>query len=271
MQTIQQEQLRLSQGGKTHFTETYSYITTTTCAVTICQGAIKRFVVFLWARACNWLLIDTFRPEDKTHMSQMRNILNTENVTYNLTRNIGLSIITQMQWTQPLNIDSRNHPVRSPLRPDFSTDRELALTGWRTALFPSLVIFLFTPRPGICQSIQRASAGLPVGIWMMNVRVKLSIFHIHNSPHTTRLRAVVIGSEAPRRLRRTVKKNTHIWMWPRATGALWKHRITHRNWTDMERRHISQGPFKCSLLFIGADGSNLVTLAESVVSIFTSL
>lgn len=145
-------------------------------------------------------------------------------------------------------------------------DTELALTGWRTRIFPSLVIFLFTPRPGICESIQRASPGLPVGIWMMNVRVKLSIFHIHNSPHTTRPRAAVIGSETPRRLRRPVKKNTHIWMRPRATGALWKHRITHRNWTDMAGRRISKGPFKCSFLFIVAEDSNRVTFAETMFS-----
>ena len=59
------------------------------------------------------------------------------------------------------------------------------LPGGGATLLASLLIFLFTPRPGICESIQRASAGsLLVGIRVMNVRVKLSIFHIHNSPHT---------------------------------------------------------------------------------------
>lgn len=63
---------------------------------------------------------------------------------------------------------------------------------------------------------------------MMNVRVELSIFHIHNSPHTTRPWAVVIGSEAPRRLRCTVKTNTHIWMRPQ------------RNWSALETPNYAQ-------------------------------
>lgn len=122
-----------------------------------------------------------------------------------------------LQWTQHLNITQwATIPATLRLLPD----RELALTGWRTCLFPSVVIFLFTPRPGICESIHCAYAGLPVGIWMMNGRVKLSIFHIHNNSHTTRPRVAVIGAEAPRRLRRTVKKNTHIWMRPRNWSAL---------------------------------------------------
>lgn len=45
-------------------------------------------------------------------------------------------------------------PAALPLLPD----TELALTGWRTTLSASLVVFLFTPRPGICESIQRAKA-----------------------------------------------------------------------------------------------------------------
>lgn len=44
------------------------------------------------------MVIDGFRPEDKTHTSQTRNTLtlNPEKVIYKLSRHIGLSVITQM-------------------------------------------------------------------------------------------------------------------------------------------------------------------------------
>lgn len=76
---------------------------------------------------------------------------------------------------------------------------------------------------------------------MMNMRNKLSIFP---HPQQFTLDPPPGGgdwSEAPRRLRRPVKKNTHIWTRPCTTGALRKARITHRNEPTQRNVTFSRG------------------------------